>query len=133
MNTWWLSAAVSFAVVVGFRPEIANAQSVPMRDLGDEVHGIFATKCAGCHGPDLAKPKGRFGYVLDLKRVAANTEMVIPQRPNESELWVLVQRDEMPPADSSHGPLTSVQKEVIRDWIAAGAPEATQVRSTPHH
>ena len=34
---------------------------------------------AGCHGPDLAKPKGRFGYVLDLRRIASNPEMVIPQ------------------------------------------------------
>ncbi len=125
MKKWWLSPVVSLAFCAGFQPESAHAQS--MRDLGGEVRGIFAAKCAGCHGPDLAKPKGRFGYVLDLRRVAENPEMVIPLRPTESELWVLVQRDEMPPADSPHGALTLEQKEVIREWIAAGAPDAYPV------
>src|SRR5262249_23562337 len=70
------------------------------RDLASEVRDVFAAKCAGCHGSDLAKPKGRFGYVLDLARVASNPEMVVPFRPSESELWELVQHGEMPPADA---------------------------------
>jgi uncharacterized membrane protein len=95
-------------------------------DIGTQARGIFAAKCAGCHGPDLAQPKGRFGYVLDLRRLAANPEFVIPGQPSESELWVLVKRNEMPPADSPHGPLTSAQKDTIRDWIVAGAPGPSQ-------
>ena len=95
----------------------------PERDIGSEVRGVFAAKCAACHGPDLAKPKGRFGYVLDLRRVAGNPEMVIPSRPDESELWVLVNRGEMPPPDSPHGPLTTAEKETVRSWIATGAPD----------
>jgi hypothetical protein len=102
---------------------VAGAEP-PGRDLGAEVRGVFAARCAGCHGPDLPKPKGRFGYVLDLRRVAGNPEMVIPGRPDESELWGLVQHGDMPPADSPHGPLTAAEKETIRAWIAAGAPDA---------
>jgi len=125
-----LSVFVSFAVLAVFQPEVAKAQQrPPMQDIGKEVSGIFAAKCAGCHGPDLAKPKGRFGYVLDLKRIAANPEMVIPLRPDESELWVLVQRDEMPPSDSPHGTLTPAQKEIIRSWITAGAPDVADSAS----
>lgn len=89
-----------------------------------EVRAVFAAKCAGCHGADLPKPQGRFGYVLDLRRLAGNPEMVIPFRPDESELWVLVNKDEMPPADSPKGPLTATEKEAIRNWVAAGAPDA---------
>src|SRR5438093_4194145 len=96
--------------------------AAPARDLAAEVRSVFAAKCAGCHGPDLAKPKGRFGYVLDLARVANNREMVVPGAPDESELWELVRRGEMPPDDSPTGPLTADQKETIRAWIAAGAP-----------
>jgi hypothetical protein len=89
-----LSLLVSFAVLAGFHPEVAKAQQRPsMQDI------------------------------LDLKRIAANPEMVIPLRPDESELWVLVQRDEMPPSDSPRGPLTPAQKEIIRTWITAGAPD----------
>ena len=122
----WLLATVSFVLFVGLRPGVVGAQpTTPGRSIGDDVRGVFAAKCVGCHGPELAKPKGRFGYVLDLKRIAANPEMVIPPQPTESELWVLVERDEMPPKDSPHGPLTPAQKEVIRAWIAAGAPDAS--------
>jgi mono/diheme cytochrome c family protein len=125
MKRWWLVGSLSLAVFAGLRSGVARADpSPPVRDIGREARAVFAAKCAGCHGPQLAKPKGRFGYVLDLRRVAENPEMVIPQRPAESELWALVQRDEMPPPDSPRGPLTSAQKEIIRDWIAAGAPDA---------
>jgi mono/diheme cytochrome c family protein len=98
------------------------AAEPPDPDLGAEVRGVFAAKCAGCHGSDLPKPKGRFGYVLDLRRVADNPEMVIPGRPDESELLALIRHGEMPPTDSPRGPLTATEKEVIRAWIAAGAP-----------
>src|SRR5947209_5016045 len=96
--------------------------AAPARDLAAEVRSVFAAKCAGCHGPDLAKPKGRFGYVLDLARVAGNPEMVVPGAPDQSELWELVRRGEMPPDDSPTGPLTADQKDTLRGWIAAGAP-----------
>lgn len=117
----WTVTALVLALATALPAEIASAQppvTGPDRQLGNEVRDIFAVRCAGCHGPDLAKPKGRFGYVLDLGRVAQNPEMVIPSRPDESELWALVQRDEMPPS----GPLTTAEKESIREWILAGAP-----------
>src|SRR5436305_517355 len=96
--------------------------AAPAGDPAAEVRAVFSARCAGCHGPALAKPKGRFGYVLDLARVAGNREMVVPGTPAESELWELVRRGEMPPDDSPTGPLTADQKESIRAWIAAGAP-----------
>jgi uncharacterized membrane protein len=113
--------AIACSVVVAWGP-VAAAE----RDLGAEVRDLFAAKCAVCHGPALAKPKGRFGYVTDLRRVAGNPELVVPSRPDESELWELVRRDEMPPADSPTGPLTADQKEAVRTWIAAGAPDAAE-------
>src|SRR6516225_8896725 len=88
----------------------------PERDLASEVLAVFSSKCAGCHGPDLPKPRGRFGYVTDLARIARNREMVVPSSPEESELWDLVSRNEMPPPDSPAGPLSAAEKEVIRAW-----------------
>src|SRR5262249_14287899 len=76
------------------------AASGDERDWAVEVRAVFACKCAACHGSDLPKPKGRFGYVLDLRKVAKNPEMVIPFKPEESELWQLVRSNEMPPPDS---------------------------------
>jgi len=122
---WLMPAAFFLAMFSGFNPAVAGAQAPQVRGTGDEVWNVFASKCAGCHGPDVAKPKGRFGYVLDLRRVARNPEMVIPYRPDKSELWLLVKQNEMPPANSPHGALAPAQKEVIRSWIAAGAPDAS--------
>jgi uncharacterized membrane protein/mono/diheme cytochrome c family protein len=97
-------------------------------DLPSKVRAVFSAKCAGCHGATLAKPKGRFGYVLDLERVANNREMIVPGSPAESELWQAVQHSEMPPADSPTGALTASEKEVIEKWIQAGAPAETSGR-----
>ncbi len=117
----WLIAILSLIVFVGVYPNSARAESP--HDFGKEVRAIFEAKCARCHGPDLVKPKGRFGYILDLPRVAANPEFVVRFRPDESELWELVRRNEMPPPDSPHGPLSAAEKQTITDWIAAGAPD----------
>lgn len=91
-------------------------------DRASQVRAVFAVKCVQCHGPDVAKPKGKFGYVLDLKRVAGNPKIVVPFQPDESKLWTLVHDDEMPPEDAKAGPLTEAEKEIIHGWIAAGAP-----------
>jgi mono/diheme cytochrome c family protein len=115
-----MTAAV-LAIVLG--PGTVRTRAADARDLGAEVRGIFAKKCAGCHGPDLPKPKARFGYVTDLKRVAGNPEMVIRGKPDESELWVLIHHGDMPPADSSRGPLSAAEKDTVREWITAGAPD----------
>jgi uncharacterized membrane protein len=70
----------------------------------------------------LARPRGGFGYLLDLRRLAADSDKVVPSHPNDSGLWQMVQSGEMPPPDSPSGALTAQEKEVIRAWIAAGAP-----------
>ena len=111
----------SCVLVVFCLGTVAASVSGEERDLPAETRAIFSAKCAGCHGADLAKPEGRFGYVLDLARVASNREIVVPSSPDESELWVLISLGEMPPDDSSTGALSQEEKEAIRSWIAAGA------------
>lgn len=110
----------------------AAAASAATSDIGSEVQSIFAAKCTNCHGADLPNPKCRFGYVLNLPRIASNPEMVVPASPDESELWVLVRRGEMPPSESPQGPLSNEQKETIRRWIERGAPDVeAKISSAP--
>jgi len=111
-------------------PAFAAAQP-GQRDLATEVKTVFQAKCSECHGPQVQKPRGNFGYVLELKKLAADQKKVVPYKPAESVLWQLV-RDEMMPAEGAKaGPLTKAQKETIRDWIEAGAPSAPIVSSDP--
>jgi len=76
-------------------PSAVPSSSIPA--LASQVHTIFQARCTQCHGADLARPKGKFGYVLDLARVAANPKMVIPGDPVRSELYQTVFSNEMPP------------------------------------
>ncbi len=88
------------------------------------VFELFESKCNDCHGAQLAKPKGKFGYTMDLKRVAANVEYVVPGDPDKSEMYRLVNEDEMPGKDSEHGVATAAEKLILRQWIQIGAPTA---------
>ena len=98
-----------------------QASSTP-QILAGRVHAIFQARCTDCHGANLLRPKGKFGYVLDLARVAANPKMVVPGMPAKSELYQTVFHDEMPPPKSKRPPLTPEEKDIVKSWIEAGAP-----------
>lgn len=104
-------------------------QGEAVDDLGGRVLSIFEPHCAECHGPDLARPKGRFGEVLDLAAMAENAGLVVPGDPQNSELYLLLMDEDpeykMPPADSEGGPLGDGQIEAVRAWIEAGCPPAS--------
>jgi uncharacterized membrane protein/mono/diheme cytochrome c family protein len=92
--------------------------------LAGKVREIFEAKCLDCHGPELPRPKGKFGYVLDLKRIAENPEYVVRKDPDKSDIYVMVRDDEMPGEDANVPALTPDEKEAVRRWIELGAPDA---------
>ena len=105
----------------------ANAQQPVSKeqalDLAGNVHVIFEHKCNECHGAHLKKPEGKFGHVLDLKRMADNAEYIVRGKPAQSEMYRLVNEGEMPPDDHPKTPpLTGDEKDIVRRWIQAGAP-----------
>src|SRR5439155_24232980 len=84
-------------------------------DFDRDVAPLLAARCLDCHrGP---KPKGG----LDLSRKAGvlggDGPVVVPGKPDESELWNRVAAEEMPPKK----PLSDAEKRVLREWIAGGA------------
>jgi len=92
--------------------------------LATQVRSIFAVECVSCHGADLPKPKGKFGYVLDLGRIAVNKKWVIPGNATDSELYQMLLHNEMPGKNATERPLTKAEVEIVRQWIMAGAPAA---------
>lgn len=89
--------------------------------LDQQVQAIFESRCVMCHGPQLKRPKGKFGYVTDLNRLAANSDYIVPFEPSQSLLYELVLNNEMPEIDSEIPPLTTQQKQIIHTWIQSGA------------
>lgn len=100
-------------------PPLAKAEQLR---LTQQVRDIFEAKCLDCHGPELPRPKGKFGYILDLHRVADNRDYIVRGKPDESDLYVMIVHDEMPGEDANVPPLTPPEKEAVRRWIEAGAP-----------
>src|ERR1051325_3861648 len=92
----------------------------------DPVHvpEVLAAKCGQCHGPGVARPKGHFGFVTDLKRFAEDPNYVVPDDPEGSYLWTQIEDGEMPPEKARAGPMTDEEKTTVIEWIKAGAPPA---------
>ena len=94
--------------------------------IAQKVKNIFKNKCAKCHGPEgvrtFKKPNADFDYVLDLKKLGSNPEMIVRGEPNESKVFLAVDDEIMPSADEGEDPLPAKEKEIIRRWILIGAP-----------
>ena len=87
-----------------------------------EILPLLSENCLSCHGPDEAQRKADLR--LDTREGAL--EVIVPGRPAESSLLeriVSTDADEvMPPPTSHKPPLTAEQAELLRRWIAEGAP-----------
>jgi uncharacterized membrane protein len=117
-----------FVIVIGLFPGTliavsqAAAQGPVPPGLSGEVRDVFQAKCTRCHSDKLAKPKGDFGYVLDLRRLGADHELIVPMDPGRSKFWKLIESGKMPPKSSKDGQLSDPQKALVRWWIELGAP-----------
>jgi mono/diheme cytochrome c family protein len=102
--------------------------------IARQVKSIFENKCAKCHGPEgvrtWTKPNGDFDYVLDLKKLGSNPEMIVPGDPNESKLFQAVDDEIMPNEEEGEDPLPANEKEIIRRWILVGAPTEEGISPT---
>ncbi len=93
-----------------------------------DIKPVLSEHCFACHGPDPGTRKA--GLRLDTREglfesTPKRGPAVVTGKPQESELWkrlVTTDPDELMPPAKSHKVLAPAQKDLIRDWIAAGAP-----------
>lgn len=90
------------------------------RALATNVHAIFESRCADCHGPEATRKGGSFSDILPLTALAKNQSVLEPGSPDDSILWWEIDDGRMPPKGEK--PLTAREKLVIKEWIQAGAP-----------
>ena len=87
-----------------------------------DVRPILAENCFRCHGPDSAARKADLR--LDQREAAIKANAFEPGKPEESELvrrMFSSDAEEVMPPPAAHKQLTSQQKELLKQWIAAGA------------
>ncbi|MBX3745684.1 MAG: PSD1 domain-containing protein [Verrucomicrobiae bacterium] len=116
-------AALSLSLAAG-----AATGSGPSVSFNRDIRPILSDHCFACHGPDENTRKA--GLRLDLesdarKVLRSGYAAIVPGQPDESELLARITTrhagDLMPPPDLKK-PLTDGKIDLLRQWIAQGAP-----------
>ena len=91
------------------------------------VRSLLKTKCLVCHGDDAKDLKGSLDLrtrATALKGGESGEAAIVPGHPERSPLYISVTRPadglQMPPKENDR--LDPKQIELIKQWIAAGAP-----------
>ncbi len=119
-----LRAALPLALALFCAPAVPAADLIFSRD----IQPILSQQCYACHGPDPGTRKA--GLRLDTREGAFETTpkraaAVVPGHPESSELWkriVTTDPDDVMPPPDSHKELKPAQRDLLKRWIAEGAP-----------
>jgi hypothetical protein len=115
---------------------VGDALGAPALEFNRDIRPILSDNCFHCHGPDKSNRKAKLR--LDDRDAAIEKGAIVPGKPGESELVKRILNtdpDDLMPPPESHKKLTPAQKEMLKQWIAAGAKyephwSYTQVRRT---
>ena len=117
----FLRAVVPSLVALVVARSAAKAGEPDPRAMADKAKSILKTYCHRCHGQDGAN-EGGFNYTLELKQLVSHGK-VIPGKPAKSRIIkrMTSEADPMPPEEEKLRP-GKEEIEVLRKWIAVGAP-----------
>ena len=99
------------------------------------VAQLLEERCASCHAPGSEDPKAlkKWSGALDLAATAADDRLIVRGDIDESELYQLIEFEEMPPSDADIPMLNEAEKAVLAAWIMNGAevpaPEAASAEA----
>ena len=109
----------------------AAAAAADVPDFNRDVRPILSNNCFLCHGPDEDGRKGgQNGLRLDtregaLEDLGGGAFAIVPGNPEKSELLkrlVTTDAEELMPPAKTGKKLTAAEIDVLRRWIAGGAP-----------
>ena len=98
------------------------AADADVPDFNRDIRPLFRDHCVKCHGSLRQEAKLNLGVPVGIARGGKGGPVIVPGQPQDSRLWQLVERDEMPEG----APLSADQKALLKRWIAAGAPGLPQ-------
>ena len=99
--------------------EAASASPI---EYNRDIRPILAENCFRCHGPDSALRKADLR--LDRREVSVEAAAIVPGKPDESGLVERIfssDPDKVMPPPAIHKELKPAEKELLKQWIAAGA------------
>ncbi|HBE71987.1 MAG TPA: chromosome segregation protein, partial [Planctomycetaceae bacterium] len=94
--------------------------------FNQDVRPILADRCFHCHGPDEAGRRADLRLDKPNDSDAVGWDSVVSDNWDESELWLRIVSDnpdeQMPPPESHKERLTPAERQVVAEWLQAGAP-----------
>jgi hypothetical protein len=106
-------------VLIGISSAAAATNEI---QFNRDIRPILSENCFVCHGHDKNNRKAKLR--LDDREVALEREAIVPGKPEQSKLVEHIfstDPDEIMPPPKTHKMLTTAQKELLKNWIAAGA------------
>jgi len=109
------------ATLADEKPQTVAAAPVGATALNfeDDVVPILQARCFKCHGDETRKASLDLRRKFTILKGGDGGPAIVPGKPEESPLYEMIQKREMPPKEED--PLDKTQIEVLRRWIAAGA------------
>ncbi len=120
----WFSALI-------FACSLQRGASAAAVDFQREIRPILSQNCFVCHGPDETDRKANLRLDLRaeaLKPAKSGANAIVPGQPEKSEMIARVLNadlDERMPPTKSGKKLSAHEIDLLRRWIAEGAPYAT--------
>lgn len=111
--------ATVFAVAWASTSPSADADTP---DFNSDIRPLLTNRCVKCHGALKQEGKLNLSIPAGIARGGEKGAVIVPGRPMDSRLWQLVENDEMP----NGAPLSADEKDILKRWIAAGAPGLLQ-------
>ena len=114
-------------------PELKGPLDLPepkRNELAAKAHAILKSQCSRCHSDKIAA-ESDFNALSPATMIASVPPVIVPNKPDESELISRILNGSMPPKDQTPRP-SQDDFDVLVKWIAAGAPaHVPDVTTTP--
>ena len=94
----------------------------PVPKFEAEIHPLLTSHCMECHGGDDAEGGLDVQTLTSMLRGGASGPALVPGNPDQSILVDMVTHGDMPPGENRK--LSAAQVDLLRRWIALGAPHA---------
>lgn len=126
MKTRFLPCLLCFIPFGTFELGAVATAEEPVVSFDRQIRPILSDRCFACHGPDAeAREAGLRLDIADGPESARDASVVVPGSAAESELWHRITSDDeseaMPPPDSNQQPLSESERQLVKQWIEAGA------------
>lgn len=107
-------------------PAKVEAPAPPSKDVvvnfQDHILPLVNERCASCHKPDKSKAELVLTTYEGAMKGSENGAVIVKGNPAESLLFKVINHEEEPHMPPKQGKLDTDKLELIKRWIAAGAP-----------